>query len=295
MQTKSHFIIIGAAKSGTTTLYKYLCRHPQVYMSTPKEPDFFSIDKNYDRGLDWYKSLFEEAKPGQVCGEASTTYSRLHQHPQTAERIAQALPNIKLIYILRHPVDRAYSFYIHRFKGARHKPELAVPKTFEETIEAFSEFVDSSDYMFQIEKYLRLFPKESFLFLLTEDLRQNPVEVMTSICRFIGVDDSRNLVGEQEIVANQASYYPEWFVRKELTSSLRAMPGVSFASALFPSQMRESIYKIWRSWKYKQWLEEQYFPPPMLPDTRRKLIERFYEPNQKLSRFLEKDLSHWSK
>ena len=128
------FIIIGAAKSGTTSLYKYLCRHPQIFMCTPKEPDFFSIDANYFKGIDWYYSLFNEASPTQVCGEASTTYSRWHQHPKAAERIYQSLGQVKLIYIMRHPVDRAYSFYVHRFKGSLHKPELAVSNTFEETI-----------------------------------------------------------------------------------------------------------------------------------------------------------------
>ncbi|NER32103.1 MAG: sulfotransferase domain-containing protein, partial [Symploca sp. SIO1C4] len=71
------FLIIGAAKSGTTTLYKYLCRHPQICMSNPKEPDFFAIDHIYDQGIDWYSSLFSEARLKQVCGEASTTYTRL--------------------------------------------------------------------------------------------------------------------------------------------------------------------------------------------------------------------------
>ena len=139
--SKPDFIIIGAAKSGTTTLYQYLCRHPQIYMSTPKEPDFFSLDMNYHKGIEWYESLFDGAKPEQICGEASTTYSRWHQHPKAAERISQYLPKVKLIYIMRHPVDRAYSFYAYRFKRSQHnrqfleaRNELMMARTFEEAI-----------------------------------------------------------------------------------------------------------------------------------------------------------------
>ncbi|NEP13288.1 MAG: sulfotransferase domain-containing protein [Symploca sp. SIO1A3] len=290
-----NFIIIGAAKSGTTTIYQYLCRHPQIYMSTPKEPDFFAIDEVYGRGMDWYSSLFSEAKPDQICGEASTTYSRLHKHPKAAERLAQAVPDAKLIYIMRHPVDRAYSFYVHRLKGARHKPEFAVGKTFEETIEQQSEFVDSSYYLFQIEKYLKLYPRESFLFLLMEDLIEKPAETMNKIVSFIGADPGIDVTQEGKVVANKAGDYSEWFVRQQLTAPLKAIPGVKLATSLFPKEIRDRIYQGLKSWKYKGWVKEQYVPPPMLPETRQMLLEKFREPNQQLAEFLNRDLSHWDK
>ncbi|MBE9042807.1 sulfotransferase domain-containing protein [Pleurocapsales cyanobacterium LEGE 10410] len=289
------FIIIGAAKSGTTSLYEYLCRHPQIFMCTPKEPDFFSIDANYAKGMDWYCSLFDEASPTQTCGEASTTYSRWHQHPQTAERIYQALGQIKLIYIMRHPVDRAYSFYIHRFKGSLHKPELAVSNTFEETINQQSEFIESSYYLQQIEQYLQFFPQESLLFLLMEDLIDRPAETLNKIMTFISVDNQVDLIEQEKIVANQAGDYPEWYVKKQLLTPLKAIPGVNTLTSLLPEKMKNNVYQIIKKAKYKEWKNSQFTPPPMLPETRTMLLEHFREPNLKLARFLDRDLSHWNK
>ena len=288
------FIIIGAAKSGTTTLYEYLCRHPQIYMSTPKEPDFFSIDTNYNRGMEWYYSLFEQAKPTQICGEASTTYSRLHQHPETVERIYQTLPHVKLIYIMRHPVDRAYSFYIHRFKGALHKPEHAVSNTFETTIKQQSEFIESSYYLEQIERYLQFFPRKSFLFLLMKDLIEKPNDTLKEILSFIGADTNINLM-EEKIVANKASDYPEWYVKKQLLNPLKSFPGVNFVSSLLPDSAKNSMYQIIKKAKYKEWKDSIDTPPPMLSETRTMLIEHFQDRNSKLEQFLNRDLSHWNK
>ncbi|MGB3536453.1 MAG: sulfotransferase domain-containing protein [Microcoleaceae cyanobacterium] len=296
-----NFIIIGAAKSGTTTLYEYLCRHRQVYMSLPKEPDFFSLDSNYARGIDWYRSLFASAQSDQICGEASTTYSRLQQHPKTIERLVDVLPNAKLIYIMRHPVDRAYSFYTYRFKGSQQnaeflaaRNELVTARTFEQAIEQNSEFIDSSYYLYQINKYLEYYPKESFLFLLMEDLIHQPEEEIKKICDFIGVDSTINLMPEGEIVANQAGDQPEWYVRQQLTSGFKSIPGASLVKNLLPQAVKDTAYETIKSLKYKQWKSEQYMPPPMRPETRQNLLEQFKQPNQQLAEFLGRDLSHWN-
>ena len=288
------FLIIGAAKSGTTTLYQYLCRHPQIFMSTPKEPDFFSVDANYAKGMEWYSSLFSQAKPNQVCGEASTTYSRCQQHPQAAERIARALPNVKLIYIMRHPIDRAYSFYVHRLKGARHKPELAVADTFEKTIKQQSEFLDSSYYLEQIEKYQQFFPPESFLFLLLEDLYERPAETLNKILQFINVDPKVDLIQKKAVAANKRNDHSEWFVRNQLMSPFKAIPGAAQVQKLLPSEVRNYAYQIVRKLRYQQWREQQYLPPPMLSETRNMLLSKYKQPNRELANFLKRDLSHWN-
>lgn len=291
---KPQFIIIGAAKSGTTTLYQYLCRHPQIFMSTPKEPDFFSVDSHYARGMDWYESLFQEAKLDQICGEASTTYSRLQQYPHTVERLVKALPEVKLIYIMRHPVDRAYSFYVHRLKGSRYKPELAVEKTFEETIVKQSEFIDSSFYLYQIEQYLKFYPRSSFLFLPMEELIQHPHKTICKILGFIGADTNINLTEESTLVANKAEDDPEWFIRKQMTSSFNQIPGVEQIKALLPQSLKDQAYQWIRRFKYKDWKSQQYMPPPMRPETRQMLLEKYREPNHKLAEFLNWDLSSWN-
>lgn len=291
---KPDFIIIGAAKSGTTTLYKYLCRHPQIYMCTPKEPDFFSIDINYAKGIDWYSSLFENAKPTQICGEASTTYSRLHQYPKTVERIARTVPQVKMIYIMRHPVDRAYSFYIHRFKGSLHKSEHAVSNSFEETIKEQSEFIDSSHYYYQIQQYLQSFEQKNFLFLLMEDLIERPVYTTKKILSFLKVDTNIDLIAQDIIVANKANDYPEWYVRNQLLAPLKKIPGVNTLSSVFPENIKDNIYLRIKKAKYNKWKKSIDTPPPMLPKTRIMLLEHFKENNLKLAQFLNCDLSHWN-
>ena len=107
-----NFLVIGAAKAGTTTVYQYLKQHPQVYMSPRKEPHFFSKNGTKDYPiptLEDYQALFQEASDEIAIGEASTSYLT---HPQTAERIQYHIPHAKLIAILRDPANRTYSLYI---------------------------------------------------------------------------------------------------------------------------------------------------------------------------------------
>lgn len=286
------FLIIGAAKSSTTTLYKYLCRHPQIYMSTPKELDFFAIDDIYARGIDWYSLLFSEAGLEQVCGEASTTYTRLPKFPKAAARIAQTLPKVKMIYIIRHPVDRAYSHHVHEIKCREQKPNT----TFEEGIKERSYLVESSDYMKHLEQYLAFFPKEHFLIILMDDLIDKPADTMEEVCRFLGVNDKIDLVENSPIVANQARRAADGFVRSKMTSPLRAIPGAVFIANLLPQWVRDLVYQVLKALPhYRKWGEQQsYLPPQMLPETRQMLLEKFREPNLRLAEFINRDLSHWN-
>jgi hypothetical protein len=299
-----NFLIIGAAKSGTTTIYDYLSLHPDIYLSRPKEPDFFSLDQKFERGIDYYYSLFEQAKPHQICGEASTTYSRLQRYPQTVSRIAQFLPKVKFIFVLRHPVDRAYSFYVHRFKGSLTNPELVIrrnelmtAKTFEEAIQQTSEFIDSSFYLYQIEQYLQYYPRKSFLFLFMEDLISSPEMTIKTIFNFLEVNSPDNLFSDVPIVANQRQDYPESYMKREISSSIKNIGGFKQILDSLPKNWKNRAFKIWRKFYYSSWQKEKNnaLPPPMREETRKMLLEKFYEPNQKLAEFLSLDLSHWNR
>jgi Sulfotransferase domain len=291
-----NFLIIGAAKSGTTTLYEYLCRHPQIFMSTPKEPEFFARDENYARGIEWYSSLFDNAEPHQICGEASTIYTRSPQFPDAAARIAKHVPQAKLIYLMRHPVDRTYSHYVQRIKTAQNKKEqLEIQETFEEQIHRESFFIDSGNYLLQIEQYLPFFPKESFLFLLMEDLIFDLPATLAKVCKFLGIDHTLDLIQGLPITANQAKTHENWFVRSRITAPLKPIPGVSRLASLLPQNIRDLTYDVLKQMPANSQVKKKYIPATMLSETRQQLLETFREPNQKLAQFLDRDLSNWNK
>src|SRR4051794_39226328 len=105
------FYIVGAMKSGTSALHQAVAAHPAVFMSTPKELHFFVEDRNWSRGVEWYADQFAAANGASAVGEASVTYTQMPFRAGVAERIAQLTPNARIIYLVRHPVERMLSHY----------------------------------------------------------------------------------------------------------------------------------------------------------------------------------------
>lgn len=291
------FLIIGAAKSATTTLYTYLSQHPQIYMSPIKEPQFFAIDEIYSKGLEYYASLFSGALPHQICGEASTNYTKYPQYPKTTSRIAETIPKIKMIYIMRHPVERAYSYYVHLNRN------LKFQETFEEQINRTSVCLDGSNYMMQIEQYLPFFPKKSFLFLLMDDLINFPQKTLAKVCSFLGINENpdffKSLEGKSSIHANSADVFFQDTIRGKITQPLKKINLLVKVAYLLPQAARDFFYEtILKNSLYGQSMQNtfqnQYSPYPMKPETRKILIDKFRPLNQKLETFIERDLSHWN-
>ena len=112
--TLPNFLIIGAGKSGTTSLWNYLDQHPQIGMLAIKEPSFFSMDEVHDRGLAWYRRLFAGHAGAVARGEASNSYSATDTFPKTIDRIAATLPDPRFVYIVRHPRARTESDWMER-------------------------------------------------------------------------------------------------------------------------------------------------------------------------------------
>jgi hypothetical protein len=286
------FLIIGAAKSGTSTLYQHLTRHPRIYMSTIKEPCFFDADVAWDKGLDWYRSLFADAGPEQICGEASTNYTRWPQVPDVPARISKILPDVKLIYILRHPVDRAYSHYVHRYTK-----EVCPGQPFEETFEEFVEHdpmcLDSSDYLLQINQYLEYFPRESFLFLLLDDLKRDPEALLRNAFRFLGVDEKADFLAAEEVMENQATSFREGKLREHITAPLRKNPILRGLAYSVPQSWRDRAYAMLQKTDYGKRVSSDHTSQPMREETREALLERYGASNGALSEMTGLDLSHW--
>jgi hypothetical protein len=174
------FLVIGAMKSATTTLHEQLAQQPGFFMSRPKEPNFFSDDEVYARGWGWYSSLFRPAQGADLRGESSTHYTKLPTHPRTVERMAQNLPRLKFIYVMRHPVDRLVSQYVHELTAGRIRVSLR------EAITRYPELVEYSRYSVQLEPYLEIYGFASVLPVFFPRLVTHSQEELERIGRFLG-------------------------------------------------------------------------------------------------------------
>lgn len=176
------FIVIGAMKGGSTSLYHYLRDHDEVFMAKVKELDFFTGEANWSRGLSWYEHHFSGSDGALARGEASTAYTKYPHYRGVPERMASVVPDVRLVYVVRHPIERIRSHYQHRVAlGAEQAPaDVAV---LENPI-----YVDYSRYSLQLEQYLDHFPPEHMLVLTSEDLRDDRRSTMARVYSFIGVD-----------------------------------------------------------------------------------------------------------
>ncbi len=184
--------LIGAQKAGTTSLAAWMAAHRDIAVSTPKETDFFT--GRWAQGWEWYANCFKNAR-GTVLVDASTSYSMAPLPgtlpPRALEasllkdvpkRIFAARPDARFIYVLRDPIDRAYSAYWHGRRGGYESRPLREAAT------ASSLYIRGSSYSYQIRHYLEFFPIERFLFLDFRQLRTDPEAVLRQCWDFIGVE-----------------------------------------------------------------------------------------------------------
>jgi len=249
-----NFLIIGAMKAGTTSLHDYLNQHPQIYMSPVKEPRFFALEEdkklaseieNSD-GLLWYGSithlvdyqaLFESVTVEQAIGETSPLY--LAWSDKASRRIKHHIPHVKLIAILRNPVDRAYSHFSHNVKMGF------------ETIENFSEALQADEinqrwwykkqgnYYELLKPYFELFDRSQIKIYLYEDFQDNALNTLKNIFSFLEVDDgfvpdcsTRHNMSTRNMIENK---------KQQVTAVLRAQLLDEFCSDVL---MLESLIHL---------------------------------------------------
>lgn len=178
-----NFIIIGAAKSATTTLATILPRHPDIFFCRHKEPKFFG--RCYDKGWGWYRKIFLPGEGYLLRGEASTMYaSPLGSFRYTPELMHQYLPNVKIIYVVRHPLERLVSHWRH-LKG-RH-PEYVPFERILSKRSAAKRLIGCSSYFARIQKFRKFFPDDQIHCLTFEDLLADPVAALSALLEFLGV------------------------------------------------------------------------------------------------------------
>ena len=196
------FIIIGGMKCGSSSLYRYIIQHHNVKPALTKELYFFHKYKNFEKGIPWYKSHFPFSQQGLITGEATPDYIF---HPHAPKRIADNIPSVKLIALLRNPVDRAYSHYYHAlrykwenpstsFEEAIDKEKLILESELEKIIK--DEDYDSENYLRysylsrgiylqQIKRWRQFFLPEQILIIESERLYSEPSKTFRQVLDFL--------------------------------------------------------------------------------------------------------------
>ena len=296
--TLPNFLIIGAQKAGTTSLYHYLEQHPQIYMSPEKEPGFFDFEgeKPNFRGpgdcdtytqvttdLKSYCSLFQGVSHEIAIGEATTWYL---YSPKAPQRIKHYIPDIKLIVILRNPVDRAYSAFMHAVRDSRETlTDFAQAldrekERIEKNWEYLWRYQDMGFYSVQLQRYFEQFDRSQIAIYLYEDLNAHPAALLKNMFQFLGVDDT---------------YVPKVFTRlnmsgthknKALDAFLRENnPVKNFLKPFFPVRFRKHVANYLRIHNFDK--------PKYTLAVQKQLIEVFREDILVLQNLIQRDLSKW--
>ena len=289
--TMPNFLIIGAMKSGTTALYYYLEQHPEIYMSPVKEPNFFSSQEQENAAdtvthIKTYQNLFRGASGKKAMGEASHSY--LYE-PGAAAEIRRYVPEAKLIAILRKPIDRAYSHFLHMVRSGT-EPLDDFAQALQEDEEGihkertFQDYIGRGLYYDQLRRYFSRFPREQVRVYLYEDLRDAPISTVQDVFRFLDVNDS--FVPDVSVRRN-VSGHPK---NKILDGLLRRQSRIKHAAKIYlPARMRWRLSKAFDDLKTRNLVE----PPPLQSDVRRQLISVYREDILKVQGLIRRDLSGW--
>jgi hypothetical protein len=176
-----NLIVIGAQKCGTSGLHYYLSLHPDISVSRPKELNFFIAERNWPKGLDWYRSHFDPN--AKVRSEASPNYTAYPQHLEVPERMHSVVPDARLLYMVRDPLDRIAAHWVHNYAKRREKGDLRTTLLHPNT-----SYLARSHYYAQLQRFLRLYPREQLLVIEQEELRTRRMETLRRIFEFVEVD-----------------------------------------------------------------------------------------------------------
>jgi hypothetical protein len=227
------FLVIGASKAGSTSLHFYLDQHPEICMSSPKETNFFTRE-SYMESLDWYMSCFPD-RPG-LRGEASPKYATFPKYEHVPERIFALVPHVKLIYIVRDPVERAESHYYHRYFNRTES--RGIDEVFAELEDLDDPLVAVSMYGMQLERYLEFFPLSQILIVDNRDLRQAREATMRSVFSYLGVDPNFSSKSFKREVKSRAKT-----VRiSRAGARLHRSAPVQFGRRALPVRLREPLF-----------------------------------------------------
>lgn len=201
--TPPDFIIIGRTKCATTSLATWLAEQPEVFFCRLKEPQFFSMESVWNRGLDWYAALYRGAADGQLRGEGTQNCTHPAMSAPAAERIAQTVPQVRLIYLVRHPVDRLRSHYRQARIWGQESHSLL-------DMIGRGDYVRGSMYFTCLAPYIERFAREQILVLRMEDLVSPEASAWDATLKHLGLpwrpkpQNAYNVSAEQGVYRSTA-------------------------------------------------------------------------------------------
>lgn len=248
------FYIIGAMKCATSTLHEQLARRDRFHMSEPKEPNFFNDVGLYETGWDEYRALFSGARLDQITGESSTHYTKLPTYQGTAERIFEHTPHARFVYVMRDPIERLVSQYVHEWT------EREVDCPISEAVRKYPRLIAYSRYAAQLEPFITRFGRNKILPVFFEHLVSHREQELERVARFVGDDSDQPFVWHREAAQTNVS-------KERLRKSTFRDGVLSFSLArrvkdALPGDLKEKIKSMWR-------MEER----PELSPSARKFVE----------------------
>lgn len=229
--TGMDFIVIGAMKAATSTVCAYFEDHPDVYMVPGSEPNYFSREENYARGPEWYHEYLAPHADERLCAEGSNHYSARDLHPETAQRMAAYNPDMKIIYMLRHPLERIVSAWIQN----RANKGDEVPPTLDRAVQEMADlYIGQSRYWYNLAPFREEFGDDRIFVGFMEDLQQDEAGFFAALTGFLGIvphDVERPHLNKSagKRVPNRAY------------SALNQFPGTRFLKRLLPQTLRRQV------------------------------------------------------
>jgi len=269
-----NFIIAGAQKCGTTSIFEVLNDHMEVFLPESKEVHFFDKNESFDKGIDWYKKFFRKSKFEKVIMDITPNYMNKEYVP---ERIKKLLPNVKLIFVLRNPVTRAYSNYWDNIRNQNeHLP-------FDEAIKHNPAYIEKGLYYKHINSFLKYFNEKDIFIFLSEELFSHPEIFYKKLCSKLDIDFK--MIRDMNRVAN--------FAR---VPRVRSLEKIFLSQNKISMRIRRPIPRFLKSFVKK--LDEKFNMkkikrPKIDEETKKYLKDIFSDDIKSLEKSFDLDLSFW--
>jgi hypothetical protein len=232
---RPNFFVIGASKSGTTSLCELLAGHPDVFVSDPKEPCYFTQAEARGLSQRWYEALFAGSAGHRAIGEGSTDYAVVGLHPGIEDRLAAYAPDARLVYIVRHPLERIESQWIQM------RSQGEAPLDFTAAIREVPENIEGNLYWKNVCAYRRAFSEGQLLVLFFDDFQRDPADCVARCFRFLGVE------ADVDLDDPSRPRNPRSVKRADggLLARLRRLPGFErLRDVLVPEAVRPALKKV---------------------------------------------------